>query len=289
MTGFHIAGRPSAAPGQPDLAELKWASPGYFAVLGISLKRGRTFTNDDGIRGPKAVIVNQAFVQAFLPNEEPLGRSVEYGEIVGVVGDTKTATLSAAAKPAIYQPFGQSPIPYLTVVLRTVEKPSAVIGAARASVAELDAALPMFNAMSLEDAVGASASRSRLSAWLVGGFAGLALLLAVIGIYGVVSYLVRERRRELAIRVALGGRPEQIVRHVLGSGVRLVAFGLGIGLIVALSGSRVLHSLLYEITPTDPTTYAVVCLTMVAVALAACWGPARRAARVDPAAAMQSE
>jgi putative ABC transport system permease protein len=288
-TGFHIAGQPTASPGQPEFAELKWASPEYFQVLGIPLVRGRMFTNDDGIRGPKAVIVNQAFVRAFLPNQDPVGRSLEYGAIVGVVGDTKTATLSAPAEPAIYQPFSQSPIPYLTVVLRSVGEPGTSIAAARASVAELDPTLPLFNTMSLEDAVGASASRSRLDAWLVGAFAGLALLLAVIGIYSVVSYLVRERRRELAIRVALGGRREHIVGLVLGRGLRLVTLGLGIGLVAALAGSRVLQSLLYGIGPTDPMTYAVVSIMLVAVALAACWGPALRAANVDPATTMKAE
>ena len=288
-TGFHIVGRSPAMPGQPDLAELKWASPRYFAVLGIPLLRGRIFTNDDGVRGPKVVVVNQAFVSKFLPNEDPLGRSMEYGEIIGVVGDTKTGALSAAAMPAIYQPFSQSPIPYMTVVVRSVEDPATAISAARASVAELDATLPLFNTMALEDAVGASASRSRLVAWLVGGFAGVALLLAAMGIYGVVSYLVRERKRELAIRVALGGRRKQIVGLVLGRGLRLAVLGLGLGLIAALAGSRVLHSLLYGIAPTDPTTYGVVGVAIAAVALAACWGPAIRAANVDPAVAMQAE
>lgn len=288
MTGFHIVGHPPAAPDQPDLAELKWASPRYFSVLGIPVMRGRVFTKDDGVGGPKVVVVNKAFVRAFLSNENPLGRSMEYGEIVGVVGDTKTDALSDAAMPAIYQPFSQSPVPYMTVVVRSAE-PSTVISAARASVAELDPTLPVFNIMRLEDAVGASASRPRLDAWLVGGFAGVALLLAVIGIYSVVSYLVWERRRELAIRVALGSRREQIVRLVLGRGLRLVAFGLGLGLVVALAGNRVLHGLLYGIAPTDPTTYAVVCVMLATVALAACWGPAQRAANIDPAGALRSE
>lgn len=289
MSGFHIVGHPPAAPDQPDLAELKWASPRYFSVLGIPVLRGRVFTKDDGVGGPKVVVVNKAFVKAFLPNENPLGRSLEYGEIVGVVGDTKTEALSATSMPAMYQPVSQSPVPYMTVLVRSPEAPSTVISAARTSVAELDPTLPLFNVMRLEDAVGASASRPRLDAWVVGGFAGVALLLAVIGIYSVMSYLVWERRRELAIRVALGARREQIVRSVLGRGLRLVGFGLGLGLVVALAGNRVLQGLLYGIVPTDPGTYVVVCVTLVAVALAACWGPAQLAARVDPATAMRSE
>ncbi len=288
MSGFHIVGHPPAALDQPDLAELKWASPRYFSVLGIPVLRGRVFKKYDGV-GPKVVVVNKAFVKAFLPNENPLGKTMEYGEIVGVVGDTKTESLSATSMPAMYQPLRQSPIPYMTVLVRAPEEPSTVISAARSSVAELDPTLPLFNVMRLEDAVGASASRPRLDAWVVGGFAVVALLLAVIGIYSVMSYLVWERRRELAIRVALGCRSEQIVRLVLGRGLRLVGLGLGLGLVVALAGNRVLHGLLYGIAPTDPMTYALVCVTLVAITLVACFGPAQRAAMVDPAAAMRSE
>lgn len=289
MSGFHIVGHPPAAPDQPDLAELKWASPRYFSVLGIPVLRGRVFTKYDGVGGQKVVVVNKAFVKAFLPNENPLGQSMEYGEIVGVVGDTKTEALSATSMPAMYQPLSQSPIPYMTVLVRSPEEPSTVISEARKSVAELDPTVPLFNVMRLEDAVGASASRPRLDAWVVGGFAGVALLLAVIGIYSVMSYLVWERRRELAIRVALGGRSEQIVRLVLGRGLALVGLGLGLGLVVALAGNRVLSGLLYGIAPTDPITYALVCVTLVAITLMACFGPARRGARVDPAAAMRAE
>lgn len=288
MTGFHIVGYPTVAPDHPDLAELKWASPEYFSVLGIPMLRGRTFANsDDGSR--KVVVVNQAFVDAFVHDGTALGRSMELGEIVGVVGNTKTEALSDRAQPAIYQPFSQSPIPYMTVVVRSADDPRTIISAARATVAELDPALPIFNLMRLGDAVKASAFRARLGAWLIGGFAATALFLAMIGIYSVVSYLVWERRRELAIRVALGCRPEHIVRLVLGHGVRLITIGLVLGIVGALAGSRVLRSLLYGIAPTDVTTYVEVCVTLLGVAVAACWLPARRGARLDPAAAMRPE
>lgn len=211
------------------------------------------------------------------------------GEIVGVAGDTKTEGLAGEPEPAIYRAFEQLPIYYVTVLVKSNADPVIAMRAVRTQVAAIDKWLPIFHLRPMQDALDASAAPSRLAARVVSGFAICALLLAMIGIYGVVAYAVRERQRELGIRIALGAQRNEVVRLVVRDGVLLVGIGLGLGIVASVLGARVLRGLLYDIAPTDAMTYVVTCLALSMIAVTAAWIPARRAARVDPLIAMRPE
>jgi putative ABC transport system permease protein len=277
-----IDGRPPSPIDHPNSAESKYVTPEYFAALGIPILRGRVFSESDSPTAQRVVVVSKAFADSYISGEDPIGKVVhDYGEIVGVVGDTKAFHLGSAPEPGIYQAWEQVTPAWMTVVIRSTAEAGAVMAAARKQVASLDASLPVYHMMRMEDAVVASADAPRLEAWVVGGFSATALLLAVIGIYGLIAYAVGERRRELGIRIALGAEPQRVVRLFVGEGVRLVAIGIGIGGVVAVGGSGAIHSLLYGIGPTDMLSYGEACAVFLAVALVASWVPARRAARVD--------
>jgi ABC-type antimicrobial peptide transport system permease subunit len=211
------------------------------------------------------------------------------GEIVGIVGDTKTSDLKANASPAVYAAYDQMSIGYETFVVRTTAAPGTVLRAAPQAVAQVDPTIPLFAAGTFVESVRQSVAAPRLYATVVGAFALVALILAIIGIYGVLAYSVRERRRELGIRVALGAREAQVVGMVVGQGVRLAGAGLVLGFAVALMGGRVLATLLYGVRPDDPPTYEAVSVALLAVAALASWLPARRAAVIDPVIAMRPE
>jgi ABC-type antimicrobial peptide transport system permease subunit len=253
------------------------------------------------------IVVNEALVKRYFAGVDPIGRGITVtgwsddstgstpvvfrGEIVGVVGDTKDGDLTSAALPRLYGAFDQMSQRRLTFVVRTTADPSTVMRAARQAVAGADPTIPIFHAGLFSDALrdSESLSRPRLYAAVVGAFALTALVLAVIGIYGVLAYSVRERRRELGIRVALGARYSQVVGMVVGQGMRLAAAGLCIGFAIALIGGRVLGSLLYGIAPDDAPTYEAVSIALMLIAALASWLPARRAAVIDPVIAMRPE
>ncbi|HXT17054.1 MAG TPA: FtsX-like permease family protein [Gemmatimonadaceae bacterium] len=300
-----IEGQAPPPRDRPNVVEVKYATPGYFALLGIPVLRGRDFTDDDRCvpkpgevwcnpaveaDGRFVAVISAGAAKAYFRGENPIGKRLKnMGEIVGVVGDTKTEGLVGEPEPAVYLAFEQSPIFYMTVLIKSAGDPVAVMRAARAQITAIDKSLPIFNLRPMQDAVEASAAPARLAARVVAGFAGCALLLAMIGIYGVVAYAVRERQRELGIRLALGAQRGQIVRLVVRDAMVLVGGGMIVGLIAAVAGNRVLQGLLYQIAPTDATTYAASCLVLIAIGVAAAWIPAGRAARVDPLIAMRPE
>jgi putative ABC transport system permease protein len=284
-----IDGRPASAMDHPNSAESKYVTPEYFAALGIPVLRGRAFSESDNPTAQRVVVVSKAFADTYISGEDPIGKVVhDYGAIVGVVGDTKAYHLGSAPEPAIYQAWDQVTPPWMTIVIRSTAEPGAVMAAARKQVASLDQSLPVYHMMRMEDAVVAAAGAPRLEAWVVGGFSATALLLAVIGIYGLIAYAVGERRRELGIRIALGAEPQRVVRLFVGEGIRLVAIGVGIGGAVAVAASGALRSLLFGIGPTDVFSYGEVCAVFIGVALIASWLPARRAAQVDPMDALRA-
>jgi putative ABC transport system permease protein len=304
---FHIDGRPPDLPGHQTAALVRMVTPRFFAALGIRLVKGRVFTDGDRPGGHQVLVVNEAMVRQHFPGQDPIGQRIDVtgwsddstghdpvkldGEIVGVVGDTKSEDLTADALPAVYAPFDQMSQRSLTFIVRSTADPSTVLRAARSTVASTDPTIPLFHTGSFIDALreSESLSRPRLYASVVGTFALVSLALAVIGIYGVLAYSVRERRRELGIRVALGARYGQVVGTVVGHGVRLAVAGLGVGFAIALVGGRVLSSLLYGVSPLDPPTYEAVFVGLIAVAALASWVPARRAAVIDPVIAMRAE
>jgi len=306
-TVFHIDGTAPVVPGHATAAATQMVSPQYFTALGIPVRRGRVFTEGDRPGGHQVIVVNEALVKRYFAGADPIGRSITVtgwsddstgstpvvfrGEIIGVVGDTKDGDLTKNAQPRLYGAFDQMSERDLMFVVRTTADPSTVLRAARAAVATVDPTIPVFHAGLFADALreSESLSRPRLYAAVVGAFAITSLALALIGIYGVLAYSVRERRRELGIRVALGARHAQIVGLVVGQGVRLAAAGLCVGFAIALIGGRVLASLLYGISPGDPPTYEAVSIGLILVAALASWLPARRAATVDPVIAMRPE
>jgi putative ABC transport system permease protein len=294
LSWFNVRGRPRASSDHPNYAWWCSVTPGYFASLGIPLLRGRTFTDDDRAGGHKVVLINRALATAMFPGEDPIGKVLtgdqvtdEWGEIVGIVGDTKIKTLAANAEQTIYYAYDQFATNPLTFVVRSTADPRTVLAAAKTVVAAVDPTVPVFHAMSLEDALHDAESQPRNNTWIVGAFASVALVLAILGIYGVLAFSVRERRREIGIRLALGARGGQVMRLVVGQGLVFAVAGLVIGAPVSILSSRFLASLLYNLGPTDLATYASVCAGMVLVTALAAWLPARRAARVDPTIAMR--
>ncbi|HWW75235.1 MAG TPA: ABC transporter permease, partial [Pyrinomonadaceae bacterium] len=292
---FIREGRP-ATPEESANASYLVATPGYFQALRIPLVSGRTFTAQDSEKAPMVVVVNETMARRFWPGESPVGKRITIWrdekfprEIVGVVGDTR----SKPAEPAgaqMYVPFAQDPNwASLSVVVRTSADPSSLAAAARDEVHALDKAIPVYNARPLSDVVAASLAERRASTLLVGAFALLALLLALVGIYGVTAYYVTQRTHEIGLRMALGARAYHILGLVVGRSLRLTLAGLAVGLCGALALTRAMASLLYEVKPADPLTLAAAAALLGAVALLACLLPARRATRVDPLIALRAE
>ena len=296
---FTVDGRPAPDPADEPSAQIRTATPDYFATMGIPLRRGRQFTPRDRDGAPQVVVVNEELVRRYFPGEDPIGKRVQLGwtrdsvrmggEIVGVVGDIKQFDLAGAPVPEIYTPYDQFPLEYVAAVVRTTADPALIAGPARAQVRALDPDLPVYRLMPMERVVAESVAQPRFYALLLGSFAGVALALAAIGIYGVVAYAVGRRTREMGLRMALGARPADVLALVVRQGLRAAIVGLAVGLVAAAAASRLLRSLLYELTPMDPATFAAAALALTAVAALACYVPARRAARTDPMVAMRSE
>jgi predicted permease len=270
-------------------------NPHYFDALGTRLLKGRVFTERDAAGAPSVFIINETLAQRFWPNEEPLGKRVRYnsadpwGEIVGVVEDVKFDGLHLASTPHLFEPYQQNAWSFLVVTIRSPLDQSTLLAAVQREVKALDPNLPVSNVRMMEDVIAQSLATRRFVLLLFGFFAGLALLLATIGIYGVLSASVSQRTRELGIRMALGATARNVGRLIVGQGLKLILSGLVIGLVSALALQRVIGKLLYGVSPTDPLTFTVIALLLIAVALLACWIPARRATKVDPLTALRNE
>jgi putative ABC transport system permease protein len=296
---FVIEGRPTAL-GKEDECNIAEVSRGYFPTMEISLLQGRFFSEDDTkLDAPPAVVVSNAFVKSYFPNENPIGKRVRYTyspkqpfrQIVGVVGDTALLDLDAPPPPVIYGPNEQDGNTYLSYVVRTAGDPSAFVGAARSVLREIDPQLPLIQPRTLEQVAGQAPSvflRSYPSL-LIGSFAGLALILAMIGLYGVISYSVLQRTREIGIRVAMGAQRPDVLRLVLREGIATASLGVAVGVVAGLLLTQLMSSLLYGVTPGDWLTFTTVSACLLLVAVAACAIPARRAAQVDPIIALRYE
>jgi putative ABC transport system permease protein len=298
---FTVNGWPPPKPGQEPTLETRVATPGYFQTVGIPLLKGRYFTPQDDERAPQVVLISESAVKKFFPNEDPIGRKIRLGwgrgkdkpnvggEIVGIVGDVRQLGLDVPFEPEIYVPHTQVANSSLEIVLRTDVPPATLASAVRREVRQLDPDLPIARFETLESIVAESISRPRFYMLLVAIFAGVALLLAAIGIFGVMSYSVAQRTRELGIRIALGAGAGAVRRLVVGQAMTLAGIGLAIGLAAALLLSSTLEKMLFNLSSTDPSTFAAVAGVLFIVALVASWLPARRAARVDPVVALRAE
>jgi len=264
-------------------------SPGYFNAMGIPILRGRSFTEEDRRGGPGVVILSADAARRFWPNEDPIGRSIVTGEplrVVGVVGDVRNLNQALDPRPTMYYAATQFLWPSMTLVVRTTaDVPVAPM--IRRIVSAADPQLAVFNVRTMETLLETSTAQPRLTAWLVGLFAVLALLLAAIGVYGVLAYLVTQRTREIGLRLALGARPGSVLRLVVGHSFRLSAIGVALGAAAALLLGPAIESQLYGVRPRDAATLAAVSAALLAVALLAAYLPARRATRVDPLVALR--
>jgi len=300
-SSIEIEGEPTPMGSRPS-ADFNAVEPNYFRTLGISLVAGRDFTERDVSKSTPVVIVNRTLVRRFFPNQDPIGKHVRPGigngyspgeppmrEIVGVIGDVKQSDLGSEAAPEVYAPLAQSPFDTMLLVVRTANDPSSLVEAARRQVASLDRNTPLYHVEPLDQHFSESVAVPRFISVLLGGFAGLALLLACLGIYGVIAYIVVRRTHEIGIRMALGAQKADVLRTVIGEGLRPALAGVVIGIIGALKLTRLLSSLLYGVKPTDPVTFAAVSLILTGVALLASYIPARRATKVDPMVALRHE
>ena len=297
--GFAIQGWPPAAPGEAYTAGPGWVTPGYFEVMGIPLLKGRVFTDGDAGESQMVVVINEAMAHKYWPDEEAIGNRVAFNrgsdgqplwrEIVGVVKDVKHIALDSDSKPAMYFSVNQYPSPFMTVVARTTGDPLQLVAAARSEVRAVDKDQPISNVKTMEQLLDNSISTRRFNMLLLSIFAGVALLLAAVGIYGVMSYSVAERTHEIGLRMALGARSRDVLKLVVIQGMVPASIGMAIGLGGALAVTRVMSNLLYEVSTTDWWTFVSVPLILTGVALVACYLPARRAAKVDPMVALRWE
>jgi len=270
--------------------------PNYFKTMETPLLRGRDFADTDRKGAPGVVVLNETLAATLWPGEDALGKHVSVSgpegpflEVVGVARDGKYRSLGETPHPYIYQPLLQSYDPKMTLIVRTTGEPQSVAPAVREQIRTLDANLPIADVKTLRDQLDLSLFPSRVAAWTLGGFGVLALLLAAIGIYGVVSYSVAQRTREIGVRMALGAKEKDVLRLVLGEGLFVIAVGLGLGLLLAAAATRVIAGFLYGVGATDPVTFAGVPLLLGFIALGASYIPARRAAKVDPLVALRYE
>ena len=295
---FTVEGAPPLGPDEPDPVVLqRIALPGYFETMGISLVAGRSFTDQDGTSdGSLAVVVNETFAKRFWPDQNPVGRRISHRypkapwmTVVGVARDVKHYGVDRPMIPGVYLPFVQDPRSQMSVVIRSSVAATSLVSAIRALARERDPDLAVFGVVTMEDRLAQSMWVRRLTASLFGIFAGVALVMALGGIYGVFSYVAGRRTQEIGVRLALGAQRREVLWLMLRQGLVLASLGVGLGLAGAVIVALVTRSLLHGINPLDPCTLGAVPLLLTAVALLACWVPARRAAKVDPMVALRSE
>jgi putative ABC transport system permease protein len=293
--GFTVEGRPAPSPADRPSAGAFAVSPDYFRTMGIQVKRGRVFTVRDDEMAPKVMVIGETLARRFFPGEDPIGKRITIGyrstscEIVGVVSDVKRGQLSESPEAQIYTPFPQTPWPFLALVVRSSGDLSTLGAAVRKTMTTLDPEQAAGQVRTMEDYLAESVATPRFNALLVACFAGLALLLAGCGLYGVMSYSVAQRQREIGIRMALGAQPADVRGMVVSQAMRMGLLGLALGIAGALAASRLLDNLLFGVQPADPATLAIVSVMLLAVVVTAAYLPARLATRLDPMLALRGE
>jgi putative ABC transport system permease protein len=293
---FQIIGRPPFPQGQEPDPQVRVTTPDYFEAIGTALRRGRLFSAQDDANATRVVLINEAFARKFLPGQEPIGQRINFGggeketqEIIGVVADVKNDDVDEAVDPIAYSPYAQNPWSTMSLVIRGTQDPTRLASAVRSEVQALDPNLPVSNIKPVRQMIDERISPKRLMTYILGVFALIALLLASVGIYGVMSYAVTQRTREIGVRMALGAQAVDVLKLVIKNGMTMALVGVAIGLAGAYALTRLLANLLFKVAPTDLVTFAAVSVSLMVVALIACYVPARRATKVDPLVALRYE
>jgi predicted permease len=299
-----VEGRPEVRAEDAITVWYRVATPGYFRAMEIPLRRGRLISAQDTPAAPLAAVINETMARRFFPGEDPLGKRIGWDAsavpqpgqpappwitIVGVVGDVRHMSLAQAPEPELFMAYTQQPITAMTAAVRTAMDPERFAPALREAAMAADPEQAVAQVRAMERVMSASLAERRLAVWLLAIFAGLAVALAAVGIYGVISFAVARRTREIGVRLALGAEPADVRRMVFGQAMRLAGFGLAAGLAAALALTGLMRSILYEVTATDPLVFGGMCALLAAVAALASYIPARRATRVEPLAALRYE
>ena len=296
---FVVEGAPFVPLADRPYAGVRVVTPDYFQTMSIPNLKGRSFTEQDRENTPSVIIINEALASRYWPNQDPIGKRLGFleedsgkqvwREIVGVVGNVRHKALEIEVMPEAYFPYKQSPANFMSLVVRTASDPVSMVPAIRSQVLSVDKDQPVSDVMTMEQRVAKSVASRRFVMLLLGSFSVLALGLAAVGIYGVMAYLVIQRTQEIGVRMALGAQKRDVLRLVVGKGMALAVIGAAIGLVASLVLTRLMRSLLFEVTPTDWFTFVIVSVVLLTVALLACYMPARRATKVDPLVALRYE
>jgi putative ABC transport system permease protein len=297
-SNFYVEGRPEPEAGAEPAAWYSSVTPDYFQTMGIRLIKGRWFGTNDTADSTKVVVISQKFVERYFPDEDPIGRRIgdqpsgpkaNWREIVGVVGDVKQFGLDVDSRVTMYLPHSQQPARFMTVVVRGTGDLTTIAASVRSQIGAIDKDLGVSNIRTMEQVRDSSVAPQRFTLLLLMIFAGAAVLLAAVGIYGVISYTVAQRTPEIGLRMALGASRQDVVALVAKQGMLLTGLGVCSGLLAAFGLTRLIQTLLFGVTSTDPLTFGLIPVLLAIVALAACVIPARRAARVDPMVALRYE
>jgi putative ABC transport system permease protein len=292
---FRIEGRPEPEAGKEMIIHTRSVSPGYFKTLGISLNKGRDFSDRDKSDAPQAAIINDHLARIYFPGEDPIGKRITFDDgeswmsIVGIIGDVKQLGLDSSAKPEVYFPYLQVAARSMSLVVRTTSNPLSLAAAVKSQIQAIDKDLPINEAKTMQQLLAESTSGRRFNMLLLTIFAAVALVLAIVGIYGVMSYTVTQRTHEIGIRVAVGAQPRDVFRMVIGQGMMLAMIGVAFGLLGAFGLTRLMRTMLFGVEPTDPATFVSIAVLLIGVALVACYIPGRRATKVDPLVALRYE
>jgi putative ABC transport system permease protein len=298
LLGFNIQGRPPAAPGEDKSTNYYAVTPDYFKAMGIPLLKGRVFTEQDNKTAPQVAVINETMAKTYFPDEDPIGKGINvtngperFREIVGIVGDVKQYGLAQPSPLQTYEPYLQNPFNGVTVVVRTERNPAALSGAIRGEVLAIDKEQPVSRVRTLDQIISSSVQQQQFLMLLLGAFAAVGLILAAVGLYGVMSYAVTQRTHEIGIRMALGASGRNVLRLIVGHGMKLALIGVAIGLAGSFAVTRLMSqlNLLFSISAVDPVTFAAISALLTGVALGACLVPARRAIKVDPMVALRHE
>jgi len=295
-TTFVVEGRPALEPGSEPTVYVNVAGGDYFSTLGIPLLKGRAFARSDDDKSPQVAVINEALARRYFADEDPIGKkiNVRFGrpvtrEIIGVVGDVRHAGLDDAPRPEVFLYHPQYPFGSMTYLVRTSADPATVMAAVKSQIWQVNPNQTFYNISTMEQLIEGTVADRRFNLFLIGAFAALALALAAIGIYGVMSFATSQRTHEIGVRMALGAQPRDVLGLIVRQGMKMTLAGVGLGLIASLGVTRVLSSYLFEVSATDPLTFSGIAILLAGVSLIACYLPARRATKVDPIVALRYE